>query len=386
MSEPYLLSFKPQGPFYFGSSQSWDEGFHAVSRRFPTQMTVLGCLRFNLLKKKGWLSSGTEDGRLRPNFEKYENDIKGLTGNVSGDSLKPSDDNLGILARLSPVFLVEWKNGRIADFLLQAPADVVWADQAQKSIRIIDYKKTNGCSYCIRPQEAALLFRDYNNKIPPLEYYGGREFWEAYINGGKSLPFHPDLTADSLFIPESQFGIARQERKSIEGMFYRKDHYRLRRDYSLGVIVHFDCAQGKPEDLLPNGEIVFLGGEQSKFTLKVSPVEGEAEERINQHPVVKDFIPDADGYSFPNAGVKVKLAALSPLLELPPANNLEFAIIPGLETVRMIGGKKMIKSDAYSMIPVGSVFYPAQGYSYKSSNSYATKIGYNRAVHAQRGA
>jgi CRISPR/Cas system CMR-associated protein Cmr3 (group 5 of RAMP superfamily) len=51
MSVPYLITFKPYGRFYFGTSQSFGEGFYAMSSMFPTQTTILGAIRATILSQ-----------------------------------------------------------------------------------------------------------------------------------------------------------------------------------------------------------------------------------------------------------------------------------------------------------------------------------------------
>ncbi|MEW6654461.1 MAG: CRISPR-associated protein Cmr3, partial [Bacteroidota bacterium] len=57
MNKFYLITFTPLGRFYFGSANSWGESFYATSLKFPTQTTILGCLRRTMLKQKGLLDN-----------------------------------------------------------------------------------------------------------------------------------------------------------------------------------------------------------------------------------------------------------------------------------------------------------------------------------------
>jgi hypothetical protein len=135
MSIPHLITFKPAGKFYFGTSQSFGESFFATSLMFPPQTTILGTLRASILEKKDKLNLET---RLPSDLN--DGELKELTGTSPMKGIDDLDDNFGKILKISPVFIVRQKRESECpeDFLLPVPADVFLNEDGK--LNLVEFK------------------------------------------------------------------------------------------------------------------------------------------------------------------------------------------------------------------------------------------------------
>jgi len=377
-SKPYLITFKPINRFFFGSSYSLGEGFYAKSLKFPQPTTVLGCIRNTILAQNNLI----EITKI-PQKDFLENNeaVKQFTGTSKIETLSDSDDNFGVVERISPVFLIKQAEGKIEDTLFHVPADVV---QGERSfLTCYEYEKKEGSaksSYSGRKINYAILFRKQPKSVN-ANYYGGRSFWDAYLNK-KLLPYDPAYEEDNIFSTYKNVGIERENRKAKTGAFYFKIEYSLRDGFSFGLVIWLKSKNG--EDAPLKDGIVILGGERSTFSMKVSLVTRD----LLSNPVMERIINGKcdliDNLS--NCTNKEKLIALSPVILDEQSSNgfakaMEHRIINGLHSIRTVkraNGKE--KSEAARMIPAGSIFYPSCSISLSFNWVIPYKIGYNYAL------
>jgi len=369
MSKPYLIIFTPINKFFFGSSYSLGEGFYAESLKFPQPTTILGCLRTTILVQADIISPAT----ITDSFSKEAQD---LTGTSTLDGLDHSDDNFGVIERLSPVFIVKFKYSAIEDFLFPVPADIIKKDC---SLTRFGYeKKTNVKSkYSERIVEYA-IFSKRNPKLHEFGYLGGKDFWDAYINGSK-LPYNSDYDEDKIFISHTSVGIGRKNRIAEEGMFYTKIDYSLGKNFAFAVILWL-----KKDDILKE-DVVILGGEQSAFFMKILPLEDKT------HPVINMIVKQECNVfeNLKSCSKWEKIVALSPIVLDERSNSIladkiEHRIVKGMQATRIIKRAKALKSEAISMIPAGSVFYPKEPVYLELNWKIPYKIGYNYSIKIRR--
>jgi len=246
------------------------------------------------------------------------------------------------------------------------------------SLNCFKYAKTKGkSSYSGREAEYAIL-SERNPKLQEACYLGGKDFWEAYLNGNP-LPHNYYYEEDWIFIAHTSVGIGRKNKVAEEGMFYTKVDYSLRKGFAFAVIAWL-----KEDSILKNG-VVLLGGEQSTFLMKVFLLEDMSHPVINM--VVKEKCDLPKNLSSWSNGEK--LVALSPIV-LDKDSNCKFAsamehrIVKGMQATRMIRRAKALKSEAISMIPAGAVFYPKEPVSLAVNWVIPYKIGYNYVIKIRR--
>jgi len=381
-SKPYLVTFKPINRFFFGSSYSLGEGFYAESLKFPQPTTVLGCIRNTILAQNNLI----EITKI-PQKDFLENNeaVKQFTGTSKIEKLSDSDDNFGVVERISPVFLIKQSEGKIEDTLFHVPADVVQGECSFLTCYEYEKEERAKSSYSGREINYAILSRKQPKSFN-ANYYGGRSFWDAYLNK-KPLPYDPAYEEDNIFSTYKNVGIERENRKAKTGAFYFKIEYSLRDGFSFGLVIWLKSKNG--EDAPLKDGTVILGGERSTFSMKVSPVTRD----LLSNPVMERII---DGtcdliYSLNNCSNKEKLIALSHVILDKQSSDdfasaMEHRIINGLHSIRTVkraNGKE--KSEAVRMIPAGSIFYPSCSIINLSFNwAIPYKIGYNYALRIER--
>jgi len=387
MSTPYLIRFTPVNRFFFGSSHSFAEGFYVESMKYPQPTTILGCLRNTILIQEGIVKDdGT--GRHIPDID--NSDAKELTGTSAINGLDDSDDNFGVIERVSPVFMVKQSDVGIDDILFSIPADI---EQIDSFFRYIKYKKKNNAisSYSGMRKSFAIL-SDKNPKLPPPSSLWGKDFWDAYLNN-QQIFYNPDYTDDKIFKTHISIGIGCEnkdagggkryfKKTTIKGMFYTKIDYSLHKGYSFGVIVWLS------DNNILKDDIALMGGEQSAFHMEITPATNSI---FSSHPVTDAIIKDNCNF-FNNVSSCTnndKLIALSPLVFDETINSslndiMEHRVVRGIHSIKTIKKIGPVKSEAVSMIPAGSVLYPE-----KSVNltgwKIPYKIGYNYVIKTERG-
>ena len=193
------------------------------------------------------------------------------------------------------------------------------------------------------------------------------------------MPHHPYYEEDRIFIAHTSVGIGRTNRVAEEGMFYTKVDYSLQKDFAFAVITWL-----KEDSWLKDG-VVFLGGEQSTFLMKVLPLDDMSHPIINMIVSSKCDLPE----NMSNWSHGEKLVALSPVV-LDNDSNYEFAssmehrVVKDMYTTKIIRRAKASKSEAISMIPAGAVFYPKEKVELVVNWAIPYKIGYNYVIKIRR--
>ncbi|MEG8947978.1 type III-B CRISPR module-associated Cmr3 family protein [Rosettibacter firmus] len=376
MSIPHLITFKPAGKFYFGTSQSFGESFYAKSLMFPSQTTILGTLRAKILGEHNKLDLKT---RLPLNLD---DDLKELTGTSEMKGIDDPDDNFGKILKISPVFIVRQKRESECpeDFLLPAPADVFQNEDGK--LYLVEFKPEENSKVITGESNHLSFSAGKKMKDSTAAYLGGIQFWNEYkeYKQKKKLTTHSGYFTEKIIIADSQHGIARKDRttREEEGLFYIKNDYRMNDDYAFGVIVHLS-----EENVIENND-VFMGGERSLFKMKVERLPKSLPHLYTNHPVISRFISDKD-YGDYNGNFDVdfdgeKLVLISPFF----GNNdilrdLKFALISGMHSPRFLSSRKE-KTDSFRAIPTGSVLFPANRLVKIKTYPAAIKIGYNFAI------
>lgn len=378
MAVPYLITFKPITRFFFGSSRSFAEGFYVESMKYPQPTTILGCLRNTILLQEG---IGKNFGN-RWIVDITDPKVKALTGTSTPNGLDDSDDNFGVIEKISPVFIVkQCDSGNIEDILFHVPADIEVRD-CRLSLITYERKSSAISSYSGKRKDYAIL----SSKDPKLYskgYLGGKAFWTAYINNKQTFPYNPEYDEGEIFKANTSVGIGRECKVAKEGMFYTKIDYSFHKNYSFGVIAWLT------ENVLQNG-IIQMGGEQSTFCIEIHPI---ANGIFSSHPVTNAIINNNNCDLFEilkTTNNDEKLIALSSIVFDETLNKslmdvMEHRIVQGIQSMRMLkSGGKGEKSESICMIPAGSVFYPEKSALLTMTWKIPFKIGYNYVIRAKK--
>ncbi len=358
MSDYYIITFTPLSRFFFGSSDSWGESFYAKSLRFPTQTTILGCLRRILLKQNNML-----DVNMR--YPKKDTNYKDLTGTSPAKGFDEVDLNLGIINKVSPVFISKLKNNEIDEILFSLPSDVYKSDDGK--LRIVKYKKDDTVT---TSRSNDFSYKKVTaGKTYPAEILGNKETWELYSNS-REINYNPEYEMDKIIIPTDQPGIAREDRNKKKGEFYRKKDFMLADGYSFGVVVE---AEVEIISRLKR-DLVFVGGEQSKFIIEISEINEDTKQKFPTG-FSKFFISNEP---IPNklSSTAKKIVFLSHLINNVKPIGIEHSIIEKMESIRSLN-ESGHKTYSFRAVPSGSVFYTNKNFSMTNNYKFPTKIGYN---------
>ena len=190
MCSPYLLTFEPVERYFFGGNNSFSESYFVRSMQYPTPMSLLGAIRYTMLKQNGLLK---KPGNRYPDFALQKDQIYELTGKSEVNGLEEENDNFGKIARISAPFIVKrgTDENSASDYLFQIPADIRYKDKKckAKGFDYLEYKDGGDEGKYniggVNRKFTASLTRD--NKQSLLPYLGGSAFWEAYC-GETGLP------------------------------------------------------------------------------------------------------------------------------------------------------------------------------------------------------
>ena len=397
MSTPVLITFEPVSRFYFGTSQSFAESFNPKSSRFPTQTTILGCLRHTMLKQAGLLD---KDGKY-PNKAK-EIEVHNLTGKSKmlnlldtveknrkeeGAVFSTSSDSTGYgydfgkLIKISPVFMVETypANHIPAAFYLPTPENTIEVKERSglypKVVikKVLYYKVNNVLVFNNNGDRSCSFINNEYHKTTAAKCLGGARFWDDFI-AGKEYFYDDLLNYDEVFIDDAQTGIGRDKsnRITVNEKYYYKNDFRLKRNYSFGVIAHF------AETGLIGDEDVVLGGERSLFRLKVMNIGNNDISLFGSHPVIKRFL-NLEDNGDTEAEVGSGLCLISSFFNNNKLDGYDYAIIPYVYSPRTTSMHRP-KTDSFNMIPIGSVIFPNERYINNYQNNMLSKIGFNWSI------
>jgi len=364
MTKKYLIKFTPLGHYFFGGNKSFSEGNQVQSLLFPPASTILGCLRYNILKEKAsevFIINGA--GKEYPDFIKNKNKIEALTGSSQFKSYFDEDDNLGTIKSVSPVFLVDGEN-----VLYKVPADIEWKNKNNRDdgLKYIEHTETTEV-YTGKGKLGFISKRDI--KSPDVNYYGDAEFWQNYLSH-TNLVYNKNYNEKEIFHSGTRPGIALNNKTTIEGAFYNKTSYSLRKEVSFAIILHTsDC-----EKLLPDEKDVYLGGERSLFRMNTVLLDDQKHQNIYNHPVTKKFCNPVINQEINGSS---KVIALSDLLTENPITGFIHSIVKGNKSIKHLTSDW--KSPSYNLYPAGSVFYVKEKIDFETGKYLlAEKSGLNR--------
>ncbi len=363
----YLITLTPAGNYYFGSERGFNEksltgkGFEknylVKGFKYPQQTTLLGLLRFELLKNANLLAP------------KHTTDnAKKLVGEKGG--FDGTEKEYGIIKSISPVFL-KLQSGNETTFVL--PVGKLF--QGGKELTIHEKEDIiNG---------PGAVLSGYDSK----QYLVDES--EFVIPGKNGL--------ESIFGKSQQIGIKKNYKgKTDDEAFFKQTFCYLRKNhkkqrYAFAFYASFN-RKLKDGDL-KNG-IAYMGGDQSIFKLEVTPAEDNNTAETLYNKIDKQnntFIANAVGQD------NYKITLLS---DARIERNLYKDAIIGITEVtnfRHIQTKQtttrfayvsekntdLIKSGKQELIARGSVFFVKGKYlqhfckSLKESSPAYSTIGYN---------
>ncbi len=253
----YKVTLKPLDWFFFGGEQSFgneeNQSFIARSRRYPQQTSILGMVRYQLLKQNGLLLTGNKEWDSRRTAERDN-----LIGKDSFYIESTKKQSFGAILSISPVFIQE-NNQQLMPMPLS---------HGMNFSRETEYIWMNGTKY--------------ENMVTSVSPIGN-----LYDNYGKLIAENNSLKkinatnlddADGLILSTMQIGITKAESgdDNLKG-FYKQETLRFKNPDTLFVF-YLELEEGyKLED-----GIVYMGAERSCFHMHVE--RSEESIFIPEHP------------------------------------------------------------------------------------------------------
>lgn len=238
MSSNHCYHFRlvPLGKFFFGNERTFGQGaetnYLVRSNAFPQQTTLLGMLRYELLKLENKL----------PLSASNQEEIINLIGEGSFNHTKTRA--FGNVLRLSPVMLNNGQND--------------W----QIAARNLEYPIGQFGT------EKALLFswnagklEGYARKQPVGSIFDHKKYYQTQLitlNGSQQKP------QSEVLIEDSQIGITKPDRGQTEEKgFYKQYFYRMKKGWAFSFFAEFSKAFSW------QSTTVFIGADRSAFRLEV---------------------------------------------------------------------------------------------------------------------
>ena len=357
-NKTYLCTLKPISKFFFGGERTFGQdggtktNYLVRSNAFPQQTTLLGMLRFELLKQNN----------LVPITRANEVDVGKTIGKQSFKISELSPD-YGFIQNISPLFICKGD-----EKLSLAPRDVV--RYMDKKDQLIDNEQW---AFSADSQNKAFLFgSDKEVVLSVIDKFNHKHDYQPHFlhSDGTSVPFDYDSdTKEGVFISESQIGIKKNENAKDAKGFYKQFYYRMNKEYVFGFYTETSTS------IVEQTSIVYMGADKSAFMLTIQDADG------------KSFDSDFGIDTYKN-GTKVTLLSDTyvaediyqycafALVETLPFRNIETDV--GTTTdYRNLHKNKLTK--CLNLLARGSALYPSDLVEVKRilNNENFQKIGYN---------
>jgi hypothetical protein len=276
----YLILLTPLTSYFFGGRQTFRNYYIARSRRWPQQTHLLGMVRRVLQEEEDLLKLRDVGWRLCRSGKKKSR-IAALLGSYDHGG---EHEGLGVIERLSPVFLASLDDRGVQDFHFQAPLDCLH--------ELIDTPADDGPLLRLGGrwrEEGAAELGEYDPKKGLPDKLTTTAFWRDYLDEEVPSADHL-LEADQVFLKEERIGNKRQDRvvrEDEEGSLYKLYSYRLRtrrekrkdgdppqldRDFRFAFQLELKGEDDvlKKDWLKPGfSRMVYLGAERSAFHLQI---------------------------------------------------------------------------------------------------------------------
>lgn len=362
----YLFKLTPIERFYFGGSVTFGEGekrnYSVRSLYFPQQTTLLGTLRYILLKKQNLMD---DNGKVPIHNKEEAVKTIGISGfNHSLDA----DANFGKIKKLSPVFL-SGPNGeeyfaQSREYAFKSIEDEITGEVKQELITLnLKYRKGTKTD-----QKEIGYFDKYNAKytMPDL-LVNARTGQMHYYEYDIELKNNP---LNGFFVPHLQTGNMLPKNnpdENKENGFYKQIGYSLLPGFAFGFYAEIEDGFQFDEN-----QIVRMGADESYFALEIEPNKPGIEKIFSRD---KNSSESKVNYLFhkPNPSdcklvllsdtylSSEKLAGLNfASIDVIPFNYLQVVPQQNIEKVFKLGksGIYLRKSrKTFNLLKKGSVFY-----------------------------
>ena len=349
----YLVKMRPLEPYTFGKEQGFkfknvkieQTTYFIKSNDIPEQTTVLGMLRYFLLKGKGI---------LKKDFCYTDAEKKAMDACIGKESFcfGEKKQDFGVLKSVSPVFLINEKE----EYLIKTPFCMIHKKEENEEI--------NHETYQVEPMKMGqtCIQTSAGRICLPLSYNPKEGYEHSFFNlqekqAEKGLISTIVFTGNRKNNPENL--------DSQEDGFFKREAKILKKGVSFAVFV-------EANEELPKQEICYMGLKKSAFLVTTQQVDkNDLEEKIVQ------AFSDCEGQW---------IYAYSDLVVTEQPDYSSFCIVEEKQMRNLTTNyqekqytKKQNRSNVqYNLIQSGSVFF--ENCPLKLENENCKQIGYNHIV------
>lgn len=377
----YLIKLTPIGKFFFGGDMTFSVGakerpknwnsrteeekarirkqiddntryssYIIKSEKFPQQTSLLGMLRFLLLRYyKDHLLFDISGNKIK---EGMSGEVEKVIGKSSFPALdEPELENkYGLIKELSPCFLIKGdtiitllpKDFGLETIDLSVGILLSYNDNTINLSKIVSRKKDNGDEIKYSAKDGLSARYGFTTKDDK-----GEDIVKTY-------------NEEEIFIEDQRIGISRNiaTGKTEENALYKQINYRLADDFCFAFYTNIDI-----DDITPyNNQIVLLGADSSQFVIQIVPLEGED---VNAEDLPKISLPPSN-VDVNNGFCKIVLTSPT-IIDKEIAKMADFAITETIpfkfmktrvdqkEEYHRLSGIK--HSNKVELFQTGSVFY-----------------------------
>lgn len=373
----YLIKLKPIGKFFFGGDMTFFVGrakkpikgevlsakeeeevkFNAQyssyiikSEKFPQQTSLLGMLRFLLLRNyKDHVLFDISKNKIKEGMVGEVERVIGTSSFIAKED--GSTNKYGLIEKISPCFLMKGDN-----IITRLPMDY--------SLETIDLSTCNTLSYndsSIALKEVLTEEKDKDDKYKKYSAKDGFSVRYGFVSKDEKGKDEVTIYDEKeIFIEDQRIGISRniETGKTEENALYKQINYRLADDFCFAFFASIDI-----DDITPyNNQIVLLGADSSQFVIQIDSLNGEEANAKNlpEISLPSSNVSVADGYckvvlTSPTIvdKEKAKLADFA-ITETIPFKYMKTRVDQKEEYHRLSGIKH---SDKVELFQTGSVFY-----------------------------
>lgn len=268
MSKVYLVKWKAMEFYFFSGERNFGFGegrnyngnpYFIHSLKMPTQTTILGTLRYEILRRLNCESSYIDDE------EELKQQQTELVGPQSFD-LKGLENDFGLIKKMSPLFILKGE-----ECIVKAPYHKAYSSATKYQTRDLKGDSERYDLLDGKNKRTLTLLNDIS-----LKNESDHRSKFINLNKVKELESKEDLIDEStMFISDVRVGI---NTKATEDGFFKKGYCRLHPDYEFGVYVELDEYEELHKSISETGKsIVYMGMNKSAFIMTIEEVKDSVE-------------------------------------------------------------------------------------------------------------
>lgn len=244
MNKTYLITLTPTGKFFFGGDMTFTvndketdyTSYIIRSNRFPQQTSLLGMLRFLVLRNDETVfDSASQCITDRPK-------AKTLIGAKSFEaSGKPSD--FGVISKISPCFIQTKKEDKWFALSILPKDATLNVDFSVSTKAVLNGKEVDIPQTDYNPKKDYETSYTYKDCVKPIKE---SEIFHEDINNGINRDIHTGKTEDNAL--------------------FKQISYRLNEDYRFAFYAEVDLEEIVDYD----GQVVSVGADNSQFLIGIS--------------------------------------------------------------------------------------------------------------------